>query len=177
MPKKITKKMKEEMVRLRDEEELPWGEVGEKVGVSENTARKYYEKEKNFQSEEEGEEEDTQLSAKVFQMFDRKKSPVELVKEGIAKPEKIKELWEKFKELNKEEIEKEKDTSYHNGYNKGYEDAKEEYRITYPCTVCGEPVTMTPGDKSHREVKECLKNWGHESCIDEDQPSYSFSAI
>lgn len=52
------------------------------------------------------------------------------------------------------------------GWTEGYEEAKSTYRITYPCAVCGEELTITYGSDAHKQAGEYLRsqNWGHTAC-------------
>lgn len=53
------------------------------------------------------------------------------------------------------------------GYEDGLELAKEEYEITYPCSVCGKPIAMKPRSESHKAMIGYMKEhgWGHGSCV------------
>lgn len=52
------------------------------------------------------------------------------------------------------------------GYMLGYDEAEEEFKITYPCSVCGKPLVMRPGDKDHIAMKGYMREhgWEHSSC-------------
>lgn len=49
---------------------------------------------------------------------------------------------------------------------KGYNQALKEYRISYPCPVCGERIDITPNSESHKAIMGYMKkdNWAHTSC-------------
>lgn len=53
------------------------------------------------------------------------------------------------------------------GYDDGYNRAREEFEITYPCSVCGKPMNMEPGDKDHIAMRGYMKEhgWGHGNCV------------
>ena len=40
------------------------------------------------------------------------------------------------------------------GFDDGYNRAREKFEITYPCSVCGKPMTMKPSSQSHKEMVE-----------------------
>jgi ssDNA-binding Zn-finger/Zn-ribbon topoisomerase 1 len=52
------------------------------------------------------------------------------------------------------------------GYMLGYDEAEEEFKITYPCSVCGKQLVMRPGDKDHIAMKGYMREhgWEHSSC-------------
>lgn len=56
------------------------------------------------------------------------------------------------------------------GYNKrfldGYENAKRDFHVTYPCRLCGKPMTLKPRSETHKEVVEYLSEsgWKHVIC-------------
>ena len=52
------------------------------------------------------------------------------------------------------------------GYMLGYDEAEEEFKITYPCSVCGKQLVMRPGDKDHIAMKGDMREhgWEHSSC-------------
>ena len=60
--------------------------------------------------------------------------------------------------------------SYENGRKRGQDDgynrAREEFEITYPCSVCGKPMNMEPGDKDHIAMRGYMKEhgWHHGDC-------------
>ena len=53
------------------------------------------------------------------------------------------------------------------GYKLGYDEVEEEFKITYPCSVCGKQLVMRPGSGSHIAIKGYLREqgWGHSSCL------------
>ncbi len=73
------------------------------------------------------------------------------------------------------EINKNKKTWRKKGYNSGYTDGDnaghqrgvQEYRISYPCSVCGGELVMTPGAKDHEAAKMMMKQagWAHSTCL------------
>ncbi len=51
------------------------------------------------------------------------------------------------------------------GYRRGYSEAESLYKVTYPCSVCGEALTVTT--KGEKEaLKEYMQEygWGHQTC-------------
>ena len=48
----------------------------------------------------------------------------------------------------------------------GFKEAEEEFKITYPCNVCGRPIVMRPGDEDHKDAINYLNSagWGHSTC-------------
>lgn len=60
--------------------------------------------------------------------------------------------------------------SYTEGYQKGYSNAECKYKITYPCSVCGEAIEL-----SSREAKQAVSEymqehgWGHRACHERKQ--------
>jgi hypothetical protein len=53
------------------------------------------------------------------------------------------------------------------GFEKGYNQAREEFEITYPCSVCGKQMNMKPGGKDHIAMIGYKKEhgWGHGNCV------------
>ena len=52
------------------------------------------------------------------------------------------------------------------GEKEGHEQAREEFEITYPCSVCGKPINMKPGSESHKAMIDYMNEhgWGHGKC-------------
>ena len=52
------------------------------------------------------------------------------------------------------------------GFENGYNQAREEFEITYLCSVCGRPIDMKPGGEGHKAMVTYMKEngWGHKSC-------------
>jgi len=52
-----------------------------------------------------------------------------------------------------------------NWTDKGYRKGVAEYKITYPCSVCGEELVMMPGNEDHTAMKTKMHDggWGHSS--------------
>jgi len=48
----------------------------------------------------------------------------------------------------------------------GFKEAEEEFKITYPCSVCGQPIVMRPGGADHKGASNYLNSagWGHSTC-------------
>ncbi|MCK4347015.1 MAG: hypothetical protein KAW47_00215 [Thermoplasmatales archaeon] len=57
--------------------------------------------------------------------------------------------------------------SYNFGYKDGYAKAKEDWQITYPCSICTAEIPVSPGSEAHKALIKALKNegWGHQACI------------
>lgn len=55
---------------------------------------------------------------------------------------------------------------YDGGWSDGFDEAIENYRITYPCNVCGKPIEMEPNSKSHSAMISYMhqNGWGHTNC-------------
>jgi len=49
----------------------------------------------------------------------------------------------------------------------GFDEARKQYEITFPCSICGEPMTMYPDDNMHNKMKGFIKEggWAHSDCI------------
>ena len=62
------------------------------------------------------------------------------------------------------------DQGYQDGFlmgtHAGYNEAVKDWRVSYPCGVCGDPVYMKPGEKSTEDAVEYLKSkgWLHSAC-------------
>lgn len=60
-----------------------------------------------------------------------------------------------------------REEAYLAGQLKGSVDAREKYSVSYPCSVCGEPIVV-----DSREEKNFIKRkmseygWGHSDCVD-----------
>ena len=56
---------------------------------------------------------------------------------------------------------------FDDGEKEGHNHAREEFEITYPCSVCGKPITMKPRSKSHKAIMGYMKEqgWGHSNCV------------
>ena len=57
------------------------------------------------------------------------------------------------------------DTALLEGYNTGFSDAKKTFMIEYPCSVCGEMITVSTAEEKEA-IMQCMveHNWGHDSC-------------
>jgi len=46
-------------------------------------------------------------------------------------------------------------------------ESREQYEITFPCSICGKPLTMHPNGKMHNEMRGIIKEgcWAHSDCI------------
>ena len=56
---------------------------------------------------------------------------------------------------------------FDDGEKEGHEQAREEFEISYPCSVCGKPITIKPGSESHKAMVGYMKEhgWGHGNCV------------
>lgn len=55
---------------------------------------------------------------------------------------------------------------YNEGISEGYDMAESEFKITYPCSVCGKLIVMHPNGKDHVEMKDYMRKngWHHVTC-------------
>jgi hypothetical protein len=53
------------------------------------------------------------------------------------------------------------------GHYQGFRKAEETYKITYPCSVCGETLTMMPNSNDHMAAQRYLREqrWAHPTCL------------
>jgi len=73
------------------------------------------------------------------------------------------------------EINKAKKTWRKKGYNSGFKDGQKEgykqgvqqYKVPYPCSVCGRELVMMPGARDHEAMKVMMKHagWAHTTCL------------
>ena len=50
-------------------------------------------------------------------------------------------------------------------FEEGYEDAKLEYRVVYPCAICGEPMEATSDEEKHAVAQYMHDHgWAHGPC-------------
>ena len=56
--------------------------------------------------------------------------------------------------------------AYEEGQLNGYELAEYEYKVTYPCSICGESIEVTT-DEEKKAIAEYMREhgWGHADCI------------
>jgi len=65
------------------------------------------------------------------------------------------------------------DKGYKKGFNEGrkqgYQQAVAEYRITYPCSICGEDLIIIPNNPDHEAMKPMMAKagWAHTICHEE----------
>jgi hypothetical protein len=57
---------------------------------------------------------------------------------------------------------------YGEGHRQGYKKGVAEYKITYPCSICGGELVMMPGNKDHVAMKTMMVNggWAHSTCLE-----------
>ena len=60
----------------------------------------------------------------------------------------------------REQLQEERNTAYE----EGYEEAKAEFEITVPCSICHKPITIKPNSNLHKAVIRDQGNWYHMSC-------------
>lgn len=55
--------------------------------------------------------------------------------------------------------------AYQRGYDKGYRKAEEEFKVTYPCSVCGKIIALT-SENEKRAASEYMTahGWAHDEC-------------
>lgn len=72
----------------------------------------------------------------------------------------------KLPRLERLSYENGKKIGYENGWADGYEEAVEDYKITYPCSVCGKLMEMHPGVKDHTAMIGYMREhgWHHGNC-------------
>jgi len=68
----------------------------------------------------------------------------------------------KVKAEKRDEIREE---AYSEGYNDGYRNAELEFKIMYPCSVCGETIALS-SEKAKRAASKYMEEhgWGHAEC-------------
>jgi len=51
--------------------------------------------------------------------------------------------------------------------NQGYKKGEADWKITYPCAVCAQPIAMKSGADDHSAMSDLLKKagWAHTSCL------------
>ena len=56
--------------------------------------------------------------------------------------------------------------AYEEGQLNGYELAESEYKVTYPCSICGKSIEVTT-DEEKRAIATYMREhgWGHADCI------------
>jgi flagellar biosynthesis/type III secretory pathway protein FliH len=74
------------------------------------------------------------------------------------------------------QINKGKKTWRKKGYNAGFKEGKKEgyqqgvnqYKITYPCSVCGKQLIMMAREKDHEAMKIMMRKagWAHTTCLE-----------
>jgi len=69
-----------------------------------------------------------------------------------------------IKDLLNEAIE-----TFQEAYEAGYEEAKNDFGISVPCAICGEPVYAENGTKLYNHIKELIskEKWYHTSCYEQ----------
>ena len=62
------------------------------------------------------------------------------------------------------------DKAYRRGYDKGYKKAENEFKVTYPCSVCGKIMSLDSEDE-RRAAAEYMKahGWAHHECHEKRQ--------
>lgn len=76
------------------------------------------------------------------------------------------------------EINKAKKSWRKKGYNSGYKDGQkagfkqgvQQYKVIYPCSVCGGELVMVSGAKDHEAMKGLMikAGWAHTSCLNKN---------
>lgn len=77
------------------------------------------------------------------------------------------QLMSSINKSKKSWTEKGRKKGYKEGYKKGYQKGSSDYKITYPCSVCGKDLVMKPSENDHVAMKQLMKErgWAHSSCI------------
>jgi hypothetical protein len=74
-----------------------------------------------------------------------------------------------FAEMNKTTatLQRAAETRAESEYNRGWAEAYKSYSISYPCSICGALITITPNSEVHRVIIGYLrdKGWAHTECI------------
>lgn len=161
MTKLISKETRNEVLRLRFEENLSFSEVAKRAGVGRSKAaeicREEEAKRKRGAEEEVHEHEKSQtaqeLEAEAFKFFEENKTPLDLVTDGFTTAEIAENLWNKFVRLK---TISDHPPGYEDGYTKGFEEAKKKYSVEIPCTVCRKPILITAKDSELKEDLEFL---------------------
>ena len=56
------------------------------------------------------------------------------------------------------------------GYKKGYAEAERLYKVTYPCSVCRQMLTVTSQDEKEATKRYMQEHgWGHKACHERGQ--------
>jgi len=60
-----------------------------------------------------------------------------------------------------------REQGYAKGHRKGYAEAERLYKVTYPCSVCREMLTVTSRDEKEA-IKQYMQEhrWGHRACFE-----------
>ena len=58
------------------------------------------------------------------------------------------------------------DAAYEEGFNEGWRQAKDNYKIRYPCSRCGELTSILPNSREHEAMMGYMKEhgWHHTEC-------------
>jgi hypothetical protein len=77
------------------------------------------------------------------------------------------DVQKEFTEALCEMWDKGEDDGFDKGNKWGYQKAKQEYEITYPCSICGELISFKPNSDCHKDVMQFLKEngWRHSACV------------
>jgi hypothetical protein len=56
--------------------------------------------------------------------------------------------------------------AYEEGQLNGYELAKSEYKVTYPCSICGKLIEVTT-EREKKAIRGYMREhkWGHANCV------------
>jgi len=86
------------------------------------------------------------------------KEALDCVKGSLSYAQYLKQLIESSNEVM--------EALYDEAYEVGYTDAKAEYRVTFPCTTCGKPISIRVGSDCHQDIIAYLKSkgWSHVDC-------------
>lgn len=56
-----------------------------------------------------------------------------------------------------------------NAYHRGYQAAKSTFAVIYPCSVCGEEITISSSQEKNSVVCNMkAKGWGHAKCVNKN---------
>lgn len=85
----------------------------------------------------------------------------------IATEEDFEKAKVKLPNLERLSYENGKKRGYNEGWSNGYGLGEKDFKITYPCSVCGKPLELRPGNRDHAEAIKYLKEngWAHKNCL------------
>ena len=64
-------------------------------------------------------------------------------------------------------LERSTEEAYHRGFEEGCSQARDRYKFTIPCTDCGEELILSNRTGGIDQVKQVLKGFTHEQCLNQ----------